>query len=415
MRHKDGGSPMTIHEISPKQLRAFLLLLVLVPFIPLVLMLRFMTDAVASEGNAARERFASATQRTLDSTAASLEKHLAAQTTPINPEDLRRFCRNIFDRSIEISIRSSTTEMTAGPRHPPGRLIAEASIRHHETSWLAQAWLVDESVLRRQVRDQFKVYAWTTLIAAVAICAIAATAGFTVNQQLRLHELKNTSVATVAHELRTPLATMRVLVDTLREGRCRTQEQVREYLDLLHSENLRLSRLTEHFLTHSRLARGQHAFAFAPVEVEEVVDPALAALQARLAAPGCHFTLDLVRPLPKIMADRDSLVIVLINLLENALKYSGDEKQIALRARREDDTLAFVVEDDGVGLSSADRKSIFEPFYQVDHKLSRTREGCGLGLSIVKAIVTAHRGRIEIESMPGRGAAFAVHIPLAPA
>ena len=265
------------------------------------------------------------------------------------------------------------------------------------------------------MRDQFRIYAWTALIAAVAICAIAAAAGFTVNQQLRLHELKNTSVATVAHELRTPLATMRVLVDTLREGRCRTQEQVREYLDMLHSENLRLSRLTEHFLTHSRLERGQHTFAFAPVAVETVVDPALAALQARLAAPGCHFTLDLARPLPEIMADRDSLVIVLINLLENALKYSGDEKRITLRARRDGDVLVFVVEDDGVGLSAAERSRIFEPFFQVDHKLSRTREGCGLGLSIVRAIVTAHRGRIEIESIPGRGAAFAVHIPLAPA
>jgi signal transduction histidine kinase len=404
---------MTIHEISPKQLRTLLLLLVLVPFIPMVLMLRFMADALDGENDAARERFANATQRTLASAAVSQEKRLASQTTPLQPEELLRIGRELFDGTVEISIRDANGQSAAGPPRPAGRLIAEAPIKHLGMTWSVQAWLVDESVLKEQVRDQFKVYAWTALISTLAICAIAAAAGLTVNQQLRLRELKNSSVATVAHELRTPLATMRVLVDTLREGRCRNAQHEREYLDLLHSENLRLSRLTEHFLTHSRLERGQHAFAFSPVAVETVVDPALLALRARLEAPGCHFTLDLAQPLPEMMADRDSLVTVLVNLLENALKYSGEEKHIALRARRDGAVAVIVVEDNGVGLASADRQRIFEPYYQVDQKLSRTREGCGLGLSIVRAIVTAHRGRVEIESEPGRGAAFAVRIPLA--
>jgi len=406
---------MTIHEISPKQLRTLLLLLVLVPFIPMVLMLRFMADALDGESNAARERFASAAQRTLASAAASQEKRLAGQPTPVQAQELLHICRELFDRTVEISVHDANGRLAAGFLPPAGSLIAEAPIKQQGTAWWVQAWLVDESILKGQVRDQFKVYAWTALISTAAICAIAAAAGLTVNQQLRLRELKNNSVATVAHELRTPLATMRVLVDTLRAGRCRNAGQVREYLDLLHSENLRLSRLTEHFLTHSRLERGQQAFTFAPVAVEAVVDPALLALRTRLEAPGCHFTLDLTRPLPEMLADRDSLVTVLVNLLENALKYSGDEKHITLRARRDGGAAVIVVEDNGVGLTSAERRRIFEPYYQVDQKLTRTREGCGLGLSIVRAIVSAHRGRVEIASEPGRGAAFAVHIPLVPA
>src|SRR5260370_31484798 len=122
---------------------------------------------------------------------------------------------------------------------------------------------------------------------------------------------------------------------------------------MLYLETLRLSRLTEHFLTHSRLARGQYQFAFASVDVESVVDPAITAMQTKLAAPGCTFTLDLAKPLPEMMADRDSLVIVLINLLENAIKYSGDEKRITLRARRADRALVFVVDDNGLGLTPA--------------------------------------------------------------
>lgn len=406
---------MTIHEISPKQLRALLLLLVLVPFIPLVLMLRFMTDALEGERDAARERLSSGAQRTLSSATFSIDRHLATLVGPVPPAEMRRLCLEAFDRTLDVSIFDSGGELVAGPANPSDHLVAQSSIKYLDKTWSARAWLVDESELREEVRDQFKVYAWTGLIAAVAICAIAAAAGLTVNQQLRLHELKNTSVATVAHELRTPLATMRVLVDTLREGRYRNPEQLREYLDLLHSENLRLSRLTEHFLTHSRLARGQYQFTFSPVTAESVVEPAVNALQPKLTAPGCTFTLDLANPLPPMMADRDSLVTVLINLLENALKYTGDEKHITLRARRDNGSLVFVVEDNGVGLTTEQRRQVFEPFYQADQKLSRSRSGVGLGLSIVQAIVTAHHGRIEIASEPDRGAAFSVHIPLAPA
>src|ERR1700722_1150238 len=98
---------MTLHEITPKQLRALLLLLVLVPFIPMVLMLRFMADAIEGESDAARERFAAVTQRTLSSAAALQEKHLASQAKPVAPEELRRLGREIFDRTIEICIRDS--------------------------------------------------------------------------------------------------------------------------------------------------------------------------------------------------------------------------------------------------------------------------------------------------------------------
>lgn len=403
---------MTIHEIRPKQLRALLLLLVLVPFIPLVLMLRFMTDALEGERDAARERFSSNAQRTLSSATSSIDKHLTTFVGPVSAAEMRRLCLEAFDRTVDVSIYDFSGGLVAGPANPAGPLVAQSAIKYLDQTWSARVWLADESQLREEVRDQFKVYAWTGLIAAVAICAIAAAAGLTVNQQLRLHELKNTSVATVAHELRTPLATMRVLVDTLREGRYRNEEQLREYLDLLNSENLRLSRLTEHFLTHSRLARGQYQFTFSPITVESIVDPAVNALQPKLTAPGCTFTLDLAQPLPQIMADRDSLVTVLINLLENALKYSGDQKRIMLRARRDHDRLVFVVEDNGVGLTATQRRQVFEPFYQADQKLSRSRSGVGLGLSIVRAIVAAHRGHIEIASEPDQGAAFSVYLPL---
>jgi len=405
--------PMTLHEISPKQLRALLLLLVLVPFIPMVLMLRFMTDALEGERAAAWERMVSTHQRTLTSATASLEKHLAARTAPLSPVELREFFHDVFDPEIEIHILDAAGKIVAGPAPARGKMLAHTVIKNLTNEATVQVYLADEQSLHEAVREQFKVYAWTALIASVAICTIAAAAGLTVHRQLRLHELKNTSVATVAHELRTPLATMRMLVDTLREGRYRNEEQLREYLDLLHSENLRLSRLTEHFLTHTRLARGEQALTFETTPMRPIIDAALVALKPKLNAPGCTFTLDVREPLPEIVADRDGLVTVLRNLLENALKYTGDEKRITLCVRTNADAAIIAVEDNGVGLTPAERRHIFEPFFQADRKLSRSREGAGLGLSIVEGIVSAHRGRINVESTPGRGSTFTFTLPLA--
>jgi signal transduction histidine kinase len=114
-----------------------------------------------------------------------------------------------------------------------------------------------------------------------------------------------------------------------------------------------------------------------------------------------------------VNAERDSLAQVLTNLLDNALKYSGAEKQIALRARVEPGVLAFRVEDNGIGIPDDQHQAIFDPFYQADQKLSRSREGCGLGLAIVRRIVAAHQGKIEVASEPGKGSVFTVRIPLA--
>jgi signal transduction histidine kinase len=117
--------------------------------------------------------------------------------------------------------------------------------------------------------------------------------------------------------------------------------------------------------------------------------------------------------LPKILADREALAQVLANLLDNALKYTGEEKRIALRARKDGAVLAFTVEDNGIGIPNDQRRAIFEPFHQVDQRLSRTREGAGLGLAIVRRIVTAHGGEITVAGEPEKGSVFTVKIPLA--
>ena len=125
----------------------------------------------------------------------------------------------------------------------------------------------------------------------------------------------------------------------------------------------------------------------------------------------CRFEINICEDLPDVLADRDAMVTVLVNLLDNAYKYSYDDKQIGLRVFTEDGQVCFCVSDNGTGMSRRSARKIFNRFYQADRSLSRHTEGCGLGLSIAKFIVDAHKGSISVESKPGKGSTFTVRLP----
>jgi signal transduction histidine kinase len=230
---------------------------------------------------------------------------------------------------------------------------------------------------------------------------------------MRLTRLKNTLIATVSHELKTPLSSVRMLVDTILEGRCTDRSQEREYLELVARENLRLSRLIDNFLTFSRMERNKHAFQFESVPPESIIRDAVESVRERFDHPGCELRHEVEGDLPVVQCDRDAMVTVLLNLIDNAYKYSRNEKRVLVRATRADGFVRFEVKDNGIGIPRRARKHIFERFYQVEQGLSREQGGVGLGLSIVRFILDAHGGRILLESEPGKGTTFSVDVPIA--
>ncbi len=404
---------MTPHEIKPRQLRSLLLLLVLVPLIPTVLMVRFIVDLVQIERGAALDRMRSIYQQSLIKSEFVLAKQIGGRATAVAPEEVHSFYRGITDGDVAISVLEDGGKFLAGDPRGAGGLLAQTTLHDLSLPWRVEVSLANQTALNAGVKDQIRTYLWTVIVGIAAVAGIAIAAAITVGRQIALHEMKTTSVATVAHELRTPLASMRMLVDTLREGRYRGESQLQEYLDLCASENLRLSRLIDNFLTLSRLERNEHAITLQPTSARAVIDQAVNAMRAKIDVPGCNFTLDVVEPLPDILADRDALAMVLVNLLDNAVKYTGDEKRIDLRARDASGRVFFSIQDNGIGLSRTERKNVFRRFYQVDQKLSRSRGGCGLGLALVQHIVEEHGGRVDINSQLGRGTTFTVSIPIA--
>lgn len=401
---------MTAYEIRPKQLRALLLLLVLVPLIPVALMARFMSDMLKGDRV---EAIARIQQFQGDMLSSALRSAPVIEGSPAaRAGRLHAHIRIRAEPSIAIRIVDDAGRQLAGDDSQTGQLMAQDRAPGGLEA-LVQLFLVRPEVIDEAVAGQRHVYLTTGAIATLLVLGIAVTAAMAVSRQIRLQELKSTSVAIVAHELRTPLASMRMLVDTLREGRFRDERQLREYLDLIAGENERLRRIAENFLTFSRLDRGPQALDLESVAPHAVAAQAVAPFSVRLAVPGCAFTMDVPQTLPEIRADREALAQVFANLLDNAIKYTGEEKRIALRARKDGAALAFTVEDNGIGIAHDQRGEIFEPFHQVDQRLSRTREGAGLGLAIVRRIVKAHGGEITVAGELGKGSIFTVKVPLA--
>ncbi len=255
------------------------------------------------------------------------------------------------------------------------------------------------------------IYRWTAALVVAAICALTLLVARFLRTQMRLTRLKNDLVAAVSHELKTPLSSTRLLVETLLDDESPDPRKTREYLQLIEKENLRLGRLIDNFLAFSRMERGKFAFEFRPTSLKDAAERAIEALRERLEQPGCHFESQMA-DVPLIDADADSLVSVVVNLLDNALKYTRDEKNIVLRVYAEGGRVCVCVRDDGIGLSRISTKKIFERFYQVDRRLSREAGGCGLGLSVVKYVVDAHGGTIEVVSRLGEGSEFTVLLPI---
>jgi signal transduction histidine kinase len=400
---------MTPHEIRPKQLRALLLLLVLVPLIPTALMMRFMFDTLRFERAAALDRAAELHGSSLS---AMLKTLRPAPDEAMASRAARAVAGFVTQRDVTVRVLDKAGTHIAGEASPWGAPLAQALLPGQPDLTL-QLHLAGPQILDAAIGEQRAYLLTIGVVTALAVLIIAGTAALAVHRQIALSELKNTSVATVAHELRTPLASIRMLVDTLREGRYRGDSQLREYLGLVAAENERLTRLAENFLTFSRLERNHAALPLEAVAVRDVVEQAAAPLSPRLNAPGCAFTLDVPAGIPAVRADRDALAQVLSNLLDNALKYTDAEKRITLRVRAENSHIQFAIEDNGIGLTPADADEIFHPFHQLDRKLTRTRGGCGLGLAIVRRIVDAHGGKITVTAAPTRGSIFTITIPAA--
>jgi signal transduction histidine kinase len=269
--------------------------------------------------------------------------------------------------------------------------------------------LTVEQWARRYFLINLSLWVVMTLFLIAAVALMLRTA----SREMKLTQMKADFVSNVSHELRTPLASIRVLAELLNLGRVNQPDRVREYGAYIESEGRRLTQVINNILDFSRIESGRKLFQFESCDFKEVLDETLEAFAVHLKQNG--FTLSYEAPQnaqPKVVLDPDAITLALTNLLDNAIKYSGDVKEINVSVTQSDGFVTVAITDRGVGIAADEQEKIFEKFYRVSTGLVHDVKGSGLGLSLVKHIVVAHRGKVMVRSKPGEGSTFTIQLPV---
>jgi two-component system phosphate regulon sensor histidine kinase PhoR len=226
--------------------------------------------------------------------------------------------------------------------------------------------------------------------------------------------LKSEFIANVSHELKTPLSLVRMFGELIATGRHKGEGTAREYAGIITRESERLSHLIDNVLDFARLERGKASYDFAEGHLAEVVERGLDVCRYRIEKEKLRLQTVIEPDLPTVRMDENAMTLLLLNLVDNAVKYGaeGGELEVALRASPGGVVLG--VRDRGPGIPPDEQHRIFERFYRARAARERNVRGSGIGLALVKHIAEAHGGRVEVESAAGRGATFRVFVPAAP-
>jgi signal transduction histidine kinase len=216
----------------------------------------------------------------------------------------------------------------------------------------------------------------------------------------------------VSHELRTPLALIRLYAETLELGRISTAGKQQQYYEIIRKESERLTSLINNILDFSRIEAGKKEYSFRETDVADLVRSTLESYRFEIEQNGFEFEQKIDNNLPPLTVDREAIARSLLNLVNNAVKYSAGRKYLGVHLYRRDGNVNLEVEDHGIGIPPKEQHKIFEKFYRVGDPLVHNTKGSGLGLSLVRHIVLAHGGQVAVESAPGRGSKFIIILPV---
>ena len=251
------------------------------------------------------------------------------------------------------------------------------------------------------------------LILSLAVVLVSGVVGILtyVRREASVARLQSDFVSKVSHDLRTPLTSIRMFVETLQMGRPQDPETVRQCLDVIATETARLTAMIDRLLDWARMESGRRFYETTAERVEDVVDAALEAFEPQLLTRPAQVTREIAPSLPRVDVDLAAMSEAVLNLLHNAHRYTGDEKAIVVRCLLRGPLVEIQVEDNGPGIPAPEQRRVFEKFYRAADALRRNIPGTGLGLAMVQSIVQAHQGTVTLRSRPGKGCTFIIALP----
>ena len=254
------------------------------------------------------------------------------------------------------------------------------------------------------------------LLALILVLSVTFFGGYLlwkdVRREVKLAEMRSHFVSSVSHELKTPLTSIRMFAETLRLGRSKDKKVQSEYLDTIVNESERLTRLLNNVLDFSKIEKGKRIYRKDPTQLSEIIEASARAFEYPLNQQGFRLHVHIEEGLLEVRVDRDALEQAVLNLLHNAMKYSGNSRDIDLRLTQKNGWAEIQVVDKGIGIDPKEHKKIFKKFYRISSPENLRTAGAGLGLALVSHIVNAHGGRLELESNLEKGSTFSILLPL---
>ncbi|HLJ26364.1 MAG TPA: ATP-binding protein [Candidatus Angelobacter sp.] len=278
--------------------------------------------------------------------------------------------------------------------------------------WEAALYLVDPRQINRSASTLQLALASIVAVLVAAILLGGWLIATDVRRQMRLAQQKTDFVSNVSHELKTPLTSIRMFADMLAEGRVEERDRQANYLRIISAESARLTRLINNVLDFARMERGAPLGERRPCDLAEVVREVVSTCQPHLEAVGVALSLEVEADEFPLMADRDAIAQIILNLISNAEKYGGHE--VLVRVRRENRSGLVEVLDRGPGIPQKKREVVFQPFHRLHDSLASGVSGSGLGLTLARRMAQAHGGNVTYSSREGGGSCFTFSVPLSP-
>jgi len=293
----------------------------------------------------------------------------------------------------------------------------EKDIQQRKDIWLFPGYQLGIQLKGNTIEDLVRKRTRTNIILLLIMDVVLLLGAWfvyrNIRQQIRLTQLKSDFISNVSHEIRTPLALINMYSETLEMGRVPTEEKKKEYYKVINTEANRLSRMVNNILNFNKIESGRRDYHFVNGSLNETVESIVENYRQHLDQKGFEIECKLENDLPHIKMDREAVSEAIVNLIDNAVKYSHDIKRIEIKTELRDEVVCVNINDSGIGIATKDQALVFDKFFRVSTgDLAYKAKGSGIGLSIVKHIMDAHQGKIELDSKPGKGSCFSLCFPI---
>ncbi len=278
--------------------------------------------------------------------------------------------------------------------------------------WTVNLYQQNPELLEVLFEGKRSVYLWAIILVVGALVFGTVITIRLFAREWELEKLQADFVSSVSHEFRSPLTAISQVIDMLERGRLLSKDRRQRYYEAIKEETQRLARMVENTLNVSKMEEGRKEYEFETLDIRAIIREAVEHFQHQKARNNIRLFASIPKTLPTVRADRTSLLEALLNLLDNAVKYSGDSKRIDLSVAVNGQQVAISVRDYGIGISEKELNNIFEKFYRTEEAKNRRIQGTGLGLVLVRETMNAHHGVVVVESEPGKGSTFTLTLPL---